>query len=109
MSAKLSSHTAHMQVQLTDLLITKLSGRPADQEKARRAKQALQRKVAAELPVLQCWLAGGYVGFNLLPVEQRQHAESAAGRVEQWTAGARSSCFPVFLLARALRGCMVWV
>ena len=79
-----------VQAQLTDLLIPKLSGRPADQEKARRAKQGLQRKVEAELAPLQAWMAGGYVGFDILSAEQHQLVAGTPAGQGQWAAGALS-------------------
>lgn len=75
-----------VQAQLADNLIACLFGRNADQEKARKAKQAQQQKVEEALGPLLGWLQGGYVGFTLLPAEVRQLAEQA-GLGEGWTAG----------------------
>jgi len=78
-----------VQAQLTDSIIPKLSGHPADQERPRKSKQNLQRVVESELAPLRGWMIGGYCGFDLLP--PGQHHSIA----EPWAAGAHNTYFLV--------------
>ena len=64
-----------------------LTGRPGEQAKTRRSKQALKQRMQPDLNCLLRWLGGGYAGFHLLPATLQQRA-AAAANADDWTAGA---------------------
>jgi hypothetical protein len=84
-------HAAHVQVQLMDCIIPALTSRPADQRKMLKGKQRLMGEVELELAKLLRWLGGNYLGFDLLPVNLQQQAQSVK-EAEPWSAGALLSC-----------------
>ena len=75
------------QVQLMEQLMQQLTGRPGEQAKTRRSKQALKQRMQPDLNCLLRWLGGGYAGFHLLPTAVQQRAVAAAN-ADDWTAGA---------------------
>lgn len=75
------------QVQLIEQLIPRLTARPGEQSRLRTAKQTLKlTKLAPELSSLMRWLAGGYVGFNLLPQSLQQFAPTMCD-ANGWSVG----------------------
>lgn len=76
-----------LQVQLMEILIPDLHGRPGEQAKLRRQKQALKQRMAPDLNCLVRWLAGGYAGFDLLPDPLRRLAASVSDST-LWSVGA---------------------
>ena len=75
-----------LQVQVQEELIPRLTGRPGEQAKLRRAKQVLKQRMAPEVGRLVRWLAGGYAGFDLLPTRLQAHAASV-GDAHVWSTG----------------------
>ncbi|PSC67479.1 xylose [Micractinium conductrix] len=66
-------------------LMQQLTGRPGEQAKTRRSKQALKQRMQPDLNCLLRWLGGGYAGFHLLPATLQQRA-AAAANADDWTA-----------------------
>lgn len=72
------------QVQLTEELIPRLTGRPGEQKRLIRSKQSLKQRMIPELNKMLRWMGGGYVGFAALPAAIRQQAALAA-HADQWS------------------------